>query len=91
MTRASIPTTTDQNRNVTRSDYGLIKFSKWRIDRARGDPAAHGPLLLLLLRDFVEKEGLSDGVLPLSPERAFRFYAYGGPDGVRPLSVRPLL
>jgi len=29
---------------MTRPDYWLTKFSKLRIDRARGDPAAHKPL-----------------------------------------------
>jgi putative restriction endonuclease len=32
--------------------------------------------LLLVLRDLVENESLSNGVLPLSPELAFRFYTY---------------
>jgi len=58
MTRASIPTTTGQSRNVTRPDYWLAKFSKLRIDRARGDPAPHKPLLLLVLCDLVEQASL---------------------------------
>jgi hypothetical protein len=61
---------------MTRPDYGLAKFSKLRIDRARDGPAPHKPLLLLVLCDLVEKESLSHGVLPLSPELAFRFYTY---------------
>jgi len=61
---------------MTRPDCRLSKFSKLRIDRARGDPAPHNPLLLLVLCDLVEKESLPQGVLPLSPELAFRFYTY---------------
>jgi len=38
MTRASIPTTTGQNRNVTRPDYWLAKFSKLRIHRLDSAP-----------------------------------------------------
>ena len=42
---------------MTRPDYWLTKFSKLRVDRARGDPAPHKPLLLLLLFDLVEQGG----------------------------------
>jgi hypothetical protein len=41
---------------MARPDYWLTKFSKLRIDRAGGDPAAHKPLLLLVLCELVEKE-----------------------------------
>ncbi len=61
---------------MTRPDYWLTKFSKLRIDRARGDPAPHKPLLLLVLCDLVEKASLPHDVLPLSPELAFRLYRY---------------
>ena len=61
---------------MSRSDYWLAKFSKLRVDRARGGPAPHKPLLLLVLCDLAEKKSLSHGVLPLSPELAFRFYNY---------------
>jgi putative restriction endonuclease len=60
---------------MSRSDYWLGKFSKLRVDRARGDPAPHKPLLLLVLCDLAESGDLRD-VLPLSPELAFRFYSY---------------
>lgn len=46
MMRASIPTTTDQNRNVTRPDYWLAKFSKLRGAAPHGDP--HPAYCLLL-------------------------------------------
>ena len=57
LTRASIPTTTGQSHNVTRPDCWLTKFSKLRVDRARGDPAPHRPLLLLVLCDLAEGGG----------------------------------
>ena len=59
-----------------RSDYWLAKFSKLRVDRARGDPAPHKPLLLLVLCDLLENASLSHNTLALSPELAFRFYTY---------------
>ena len=61
---------------MNRADYWLAKFSKLRVDQARGDPAPHKPLLLLVLCDLVEKASLPHDVLPLSPELAFRFYTY---------------
>jgi putative restriction endonuclease len=60
---------------MNRPDYWLGKFSKLRVDRARGDPAPHKPLLLLALCDLAESGDLRN-VLPLSPEFAFRFYTY---------------
>ena len=61
---------------MTRADYWLTKFSKLRIDRARGDPAPHKPLLRLALCDLAEQGALPHGALPLSPELAFRFCTY---------------
>ena len=61
---------------ITRASYWLAKLSKLRVDRARGDPAPHKPLLLLVLCDLVEKENLRNAVLPLSPELAYRFCTY---------------
>ena len=62
-------------RPMNRTDYWLGKFSKSRVDRARGDPAPHKPLLLLVLCDLAESGDLRE-VLPLSPELAFRFCTY---------------
>ena len=61
---------------MSRSNYWLGKFSKLRVDRARGDPAPHKPLLLLVLCDLAEQDALPHGAIPLSPELAFRFYSY---------------
>jgi putative restriction endonuclease len=41
---------------MIRFGFWLTKLSKLRIDRARGDPTPHKPLLLLVLYDLVEKE-----------------------------------
>ena len=60
---------------MTRPDYWLAKFSKLRVDRARGDPAPHKPLLLLVMCDFAESGDLRE-VVSLSPELAFRFCTY---------------
>jgi hypothetical protein len=49
---------------MTRPDYWLTKFSKLRVDRARGDPAAHKQPLLLVLCDLVEKELGYRGAVP---------------------------
>ena len=61
---------------MNRADHWLTKFSNLRIDRARGDPAPHKPLLLLVLCDLVETGNLPRDTLPLTPELAFRFYTY---------------
>jgi putative restriction endonuclease len=61
---------------MNRPDYWLGKFSKLRVDRARGDPAPHKPLLLLVLCDLVEQASLSHDTLALTPELAFHFYTY---------------
>src|SRR5260370_39779004 len=61
---------------MNRPDYWLTKFSKLRVDRARGDPAPHKPLLLLVVCDLAETTNLSHDTLPLTPELAFRFYTY---------------
>jgi len=55
---------------MDRADYWLTKFSHLRIDRARGDPAPHKPLLLLAACDLAESGELRDAP-PLSPELMF--------------------
>jgi putative restriction endonuclease len=60
---------------ITRDSYWLVKLSKLRVDRARGDPAPHKPLLRLAICDLAEQGDLPE-VVPLSPELAFRFYTY---------------
>jgi len=60
---------------MNQPDYWVSRFSKVRVDRARGIPAPRKPLLLLVPCDLAEGGDLR-GVLPLSPELAFRFYPY---------------
>jgi putative restriction endonuclease len=60
---------------MNRPDHWLGKFSKLRVDRARGDPAPHKPLLLLVMCDLAESGDLRE-VVSLSPELAFRFCTY---------------
>ena len=60
------------------SDAGLwlSNIAHLRLDRARGDPAPHKPLLLLAVLDLAEQGALDADALPLSPELAFRFLIY---------------
>lgn len=54
----------------------LQRLAKLRVDRARGDPAPHKPLLLLIVIELVEQQSLPSDVVPLSPELAFRFATF---------------
>jgi putative restriction endonuclease len=54
----------------------LAKLSKLKVDKARGDPAPHKPLLLLVVLELAEQNELPKDVLPLTPELAFRFCTY---------------
>jgi putative restriction endonuclease len=58
------------------AEYWLGKFSKLRVDRARGNPAPHKPLLLLVVLDLAQDGLLPNKLLPLSPELASRFFSY---------------
>ncbi len=56
----------------------LGKLAKLKVDRARGDPAPHKPLLLLVILELAEKSASFGDILPLTPELAFRFCTYWG-------------
>ena len=56
--------------------YWLHKLATLKIDRARGDPAPHKPLLLLAVLEMAERGELAGPELPLSPDLAFRFSVY---------------
>src|SRR5207248_5620415 len=43
---------------------------------AKGGPAPHKPLLLLVVLELAEQGALPTEVLPLTPELAFRFCTY---------------
>ncbi len=56
--------------------YWLKRIATLKVDKARGDPAPHKPLLLLVALDLAE-EGLPEQeILALTGELAFRFSAY---------------
>ena len=56
--------------------YWLRKLATLRIDRARGNPAPHKPLLLLVLMEMAEKGEIRSREVPLSPDLAFRFSVF---------------
>lgn len=53
----------------------MSKFSRLNIDRSRG-AAPHKPLLLLCLLEIAEEGGLSQQIMPINGELAFRFFSY---------------
>jgi putative restriction endonuclease len=61
---------------VKSTDYWLAKLSHLRVDRARGNPAPHKPLLLLVAFDLAQEGLLPSPILPLTPELASRFLTY---------------
>jgi putative restriction endonuclease len=56
--------------------YWLQKLATLRIDRARGNPAPHKPLLLLVILEMVEKGEITGCDVTLSPDLAFRFSVF---------------
>ena len=54
----------------------LARLAKLKVDRAKGDPAPHKPLLLLVVFELAELGLLPDEILPLTSELAFRFCTY---------------
>ncbi len=58
------------------AEQWLGKLTKLKVDKARGDPAPHKPLLLLVILELAEQGLLPKDVLPLTPELAFRFCTY---------------
>lgn len=55
----------------------LSRLSRLRVDRARGQPAPHKPLLLLTLLQQADETGAFPPAVALTPELAFRFLALG--------------
>src|SRR5713226_188414 len=60
------------------ADQWLTKFANLKADKARGGPAPHKPLLLLVILELAEQTPSFGDVLPLTPELAFRFSTYWG-------------
>ncbi len=61
---------------MTTPEQWLAKLAKLNFDKARGDPAPHKPLLLLVVLEYAEQGLIPKDVLPLTPELAFRFCTY---------------
>jgi putative restriction endonuclease len=61
---------------MVNTEYWLAKLANLRVDRARGDPAPHKPLLLLIVLELAEQGLLPEDLLLLSPELAFRFLTF---------------
>jgi putative restriction endonuclease len=57
-------------------EHWLGRISKLNVYKAKGGPAPHKPLLLLVLLETAEQGSLPEKTLPLTPELAFRFYSY---------------
>ena len=61
---------------VKDQNYWLQKLATLRIDRARGNPAPHKPLLLLVIMEMMEKGEIKCNEVTISPDIAFRFSVY---------------
>jgi len=48
-------------------------IGKLNVYRAKGGPAPHKPILLLVLLELAERQQLSGPLLPLTPELTFQF------------------
>jgi putative restriction endonuclease len=58
------------------SEEWLARLANLKVDRARGDPAPHKPLLLLAMMDLIESGRLTSAVVPLSAELTYQFLTY---------------
>jgi len=56
--------------------FYLNKFSKLRIDRARGNPAPHKPLLILAVIDLIEQGTILENKIEPSPQLVESFLKY---------------
>jgi putative restriction endonuclease len=61
---------------MTTPDHWLGKLAKLKVYRAKGGPAPHKPLLLLVILELAEEGRLPPDLLALSPDLAFRFCTY---------------
>ena len=64
------------NAMIKDQQYWLHKLATLRIDLARGNPAPHKPLLLLVIIEMAEKGEISCQEVTLSPDLAFRFSVF---------------
>ena len=72
--RKKLPLVT--NTMIKDQQYWLHKLATLRIDRARGNPAPHKPLLLLVIVEMAEKGEITSREVTLSPDLAFRFSVF---------------
>jgi putative restriction endonuclease len=54
----------------------IYKFSKLRVDRSKGKPAPHKPILLLSILDSIEENEITENKIRLTPELVARFKGY---------------
>jgi putative restriction endonuclease len=54
----------------------LARLAHLKLDKARGDPAPHKPLLLLAVMDMIESGRQTSAVVPLSAELTYQFLTY---------------
>lgn len=54
----------------------LARLARLKIDRARGDPAPHKPLLLLAVMDLIESGVIPSATVRLSAELTYQFLTY---------------
>jgi putative restriction endonuclease len=58
------------------AEMWLSRLAKLNVYRAKGGVAPHKPLLVLVILELADQGVLPTEILPLSPELAFRFFAY---------------
>lgn len=63
---------------MTPAEQCLARISTLNVYKAKGGPAPHKPLLLLVVLEMAEQGLLPPKTLPLTPELGFRFYSYWG-------------
>lgn len=61
---------------IKNQNYWLNKLATLRIDRSRGNPAPHKPLLLLVILEMIEKGEITNKDVMLSPDLVFRFSVF---------------
>ena len=65
-----------QELDMLSGEFWLTRISKLRVYNAKGGPAPHKPLLLLVLLEMAEQGLLPEKTLHLTPELGFRFDSY---------------
>jgi putative restriction endonuclease len=66
----------NREEQMASAEQWLTKLANLKVDKARGAPAPHKPLLLLVVFELAEQSQSFGDILPLTPELAFRFCTY---------------